>query len=114
MLNTKGRKQQMIKLLNFEKYMDFEINEAEWTPDGGIDVNDLEKYINDLPELVICKDCANRPVKKNPYGADFGFNIQPPESADRYCPCVNEDDGWYSWMPDDNYYCAYGRRKVKE
>ena len=103
----------MIKLLNFEKFIQFEADEAEWTFDGGIDVNDLEEYTNQLPELIQCKDCINRPIKENPSGADYGFNIKPSDS-DRYCPCVNEDDGWYSWMPDDNYYCAYGIRKVKE
>ena len=64
------------------------------------------QYVQDL---VRCKDCKFRPIKEDAYGADHGFNIIAPNELE-YCPCLIED-GWYSWMPDDNFYCGFGERE---
>ena len=60
-------------------------------------------------ELVRCKDCKHRPMKKDPNGNDYGFNLYSPTDAE-ICPCI-VGDNWYSWTPKDNFYCAYGERK---
>lgn len=60
-------------------------------------------------ELVRCKECKHRPVKEDVDGEDFGFNIIAPEGSN-LCPCL-VDDGWYSWMPKDNFFCGYGERE---
>lgn len=61
------------------------------------------EYVRDL---VRCKECKHRPIKEDADGADHGFNLITPNELER-CPCLVED-GWYSWMPDDNFYCGYG------
>ena len=68
----------------------------------------LKDFIDEAPsiDIVFCKECKHRPVKEDADGADFGFNIIAPEGSNR-CPCL-VDDGWYSWMPKDNFFCGYG------
>ena len=66
--------------------------------------------MNNLSEVVRCKDCKYRPHLEDENGSDYGFNV----SGDEMCPCVNKDDGWYSWMPKDNFYCGFGERKGGE
>lgn len=59
-------------------------------------------------EIVRCKDCIYRPVavpRKRGQGFDYEF---PKDGA---CPCQCDDD-WYSWMPDDDWFCANGVRRV--
>lgn len=41
-----------------------------------------------------------------------GFNIIEPTDGDDICPCL-VDDGWYSWMPEDNFYCGRGERRTE-
>ena len=62
--------------------------------------------ITPLPVVVRCKDCKHRPIKPNDY--ENGFDLEFPDNK---CPCQNGDDGWYSWYPADNWYCAEGERK---
>lgn len=48
-------------------------------------------------EIIIhCKDCIHKPKR--------GFD-QDIEFPDDKCPCQCEDY-WYSWIPDDDWYCA--------
>lgn len=61
----------------------------------------------EMVPVVRCKDCKHRPHLENENGSDYGFNV----IGDETCPCVNNDDGWYSWMPKDNFYCGFGERK---
>ena len=58
-----------------------------------------------IGELIRCKDCKHRPTIDGEY-LD-GFDIIFP---DRRCPCQC-DDGWYNWMPKDDWYCGNGERK---
>lgn len=62
-----------------------------------------------LIDIVPCKECKHRPVKEDPNGADYGFNLVGPNEEDDVCPCLVED-GWYSWMPEDNFHCGRGER----
>lgn len=61
------------------------------------------KDLGALVELVTCKDCMHRPIKKDGY-------IMPPEDDDEKCPCLCEDP-FYSWIPRDDFFCANWERK---
>lgn len=63
-----------------------------------------------LVEVVRCKDCKHRPYSTEP-GKTYGLTIEAPNDM---CPCYNEDDGWYSWVPDNEFFCSYGERKEDE
>ena len=76
-------------------------------------VRSAMQIIKILPtiDLVRCKDCKHRPIKDDPDRANYGFNIIEPTDGDDICPCL-VDDGWYSWMPEDNFYCGRGERRA--
>lgn len=61
----------------------------------------LEK--TEKSEVVKCKDCKHRPQK---YPSGF-------VDGDGPCPCIC-DDCFYSWYPDDNWFCADGERGEDE
>lgn len=73
-----------------------------------VELIDSTPYI----DLVYCKDCIYRPLKEDPDDKSYGFNVIAP-AAGRRCPCLIED-GWYSWMPPDDFYCAYGKRTKED
>lgn len=56
-------------------------------------------------ELIRCKECKHRPVINGEY--KNGFSLEFP---DYKCPCQC-DDGYYSWMPKDDWFCGNGERK---
>ena len=56
-------------------------------------------------ELIRCKDCKHKPTINGTY--KNGFDLDFPTSR---CPCQC-DDGYYNWMPNDEWYCANGERK---
>lgn len=63
-----------------------------------------------IVEIVRCKDCKHRPYSED--GERTGFSVKVPEE-DRYryiCPCIC-DDGFYSYIPKNDFYCANGERK---
>lgn len=64
----------------------------------------------DAVSVVRCKECKHRPIKEDADGENYGFNLIEPTEGDERCPCL-VDDGWYSWMPNDNFYCGFGERK---
>lgn len=64
-------------------------------------------------DLVTCAECKHRPVKEDADGENYGFNLIEPTEGDGRCPCL-VSDGWYSWMPKDDFYCGYGERKEKQ
>lgn len=70
---------------------------------GRLDLN-LPPTVDAVP-VVRCKDCKHRP-KQIGEGTQ-GFNLEFP---DWKCPCQC-DDGWYNWMPEDDWYCGNGERK---
>ncbi len=69
-------------------------------------LEDEEKLPSAQPEIIRCKNCKHRP-KRLEEGKGEGFNLEFP---DYKCPCQC-DDGWYNWMPDDNWFCATAERK---
>lgn len=66
-----------------------------------------KKMSKELVEIVRCKNCIHRPT----FGEGIR-SINPPEDSrgdeDYTCPCLNEDDPWYSWCPLDEWFCADG------
>ena len=62
-------------------------------------------YIEGVAPVVRCKDCKHRP--KHVGEDNSGFAIEFP---DHICPCQCED-GWYNWIPKDDWFCADGERK---
>ena len=61
-------------------------------------------------EIIRCKDCKHKPLPStdyDPYDPCRGFEIIFP---DYDCPCQC-DDGYYSWIPDDNWFCGNGKRR---
>ena len=65
---------------------------------------DISPTIDAVP-VVRCKDCKHRPKKPEDY--ENGFDLIFPDSK---CPCCCEDDGFYSWYPNDEWYCPNGDR----
>lgn len=61
-------------------------------------------------DIVFCKECKHRPLKEDADGKNYGFNLIEPNDGDGRCPCL-VSDGWYSWMPEDDFYCGYGERE---
>lgn len=69
--------------------------------------NGVMKLITtDAVPVVRCKDCKHRPIGGEAYNHTLIF-------PDEYCPCNCVDDNWYSWMPDNNWFCGNGERKVE-
>lgn len=62
----------------------------------------------EVKDLVLCKDCKHRPERveeSDEYDMDTDL-----EFPDEVCPCQC-DDYFYSWMPDDDWFCKNGERK---
>lgn len=60
----------------------------------------------DAVPVVRCKDCIHRPI-----GDPCEHDVQPSKENDYRCPCLCEDDNWYSWIPADDWFCGNGERK---
>lgn len=73
---------------------------------------EIENVPSAQPKIVRCKECKHRPIKEDADRENYGFNLIEPNDGDGRCPCL-VSDGWYSWMPDDNFYCGYGERRGK-
>lgn len=65
---------------------------------------DRNGIVEDVVEVVRCKDCIHKPT-----GSGVNHDITFPEQ-DYRCPCRCEDY-WYSWMPNDDWFCANGERR---
>lgn len=61
---------------------------------------------------VRCKDCKHRPIKPDNYNSITmdGFVLEFPDDE---CPCQC-NDGWYSWYPPDDFFCARGKQKGED
>lgn len=91
-----------------------DVNKAmiEWFKDNG-DRRPWAEVINGIPAadvwpVVRCKDCKHRPSMKTD---EIGGRVLvfPGDDANP-CPCQNFDDDWYSYEPDDDFFCAYGAK----
>ena len=56
-------------------------------------------------DIVRCKDCIHRPT--DPESKGFGQYLVFPDDT---CPC-QIGDNYYSWMPEDDWFCANGERE---
>lgn len=54
--------------------------------------------------VIRCKDCKHRPIVPNYY--EIGSDLEFP---DIICPCQC-DDSFYSYVPNDNWFCPNGER----
>lgn len=61
-------------------------------------------------EIVRCKDCKHRPKEPNWETYESGFDLEFPE--DSKCPCQCSRDEWYSWYPEDDWFCANGEPRA--
>lgn len=64
---------------------------------------DLGKEMAKQPEIVRCKDCKHRGKWTS---GDFSY-VEFPDGSK--CPGQSEDP-FYSWRPDDDWFCAEGER----
>ena len=86
------------------------LKRTDWySPDVRDAVRNALRYVPtvDAVEVVRCKDCKHKPT-----GSGVNHHIEFPEQ-DYRCPCRCEDY-WYSWMPDDDWFCANGERREDE
>ena len=83
--------------------------------------------VTDVPTVeyapvVRCKDCKYRPhlrdavdeddAEELKHGHFNGFDLRFPTEGK--CPCQVLDDEFYSWIPDDDWFCKGGERKSDE
>ena len=101
------RKLQKQKAEYLEEWVDFSgVAEAYDMAIEALEQPERKNAKSDIVEVVRCKDCKHRP-KRLEEGKGEGFNLEFP---DYKCPCQC-DDGWYNWMPDDNWFCGDAERK---
>ena len=81
---------------------------------GSMETKTDQEMIDSAPtiDIVRCGECKHRPIKEDADGENYGFNLIKPTQGDELCPCLVLD-GWYSWMPKDDFYCGYGERDDK-
>ena len=73
----------------------------------------ISAYCNGkITEVVRCKDCKHRPKEPNFETYESGFDLEFPEGSK--CPCRCCGDEWYSWYPEDDWFCADGEKAVSE
>ena len=89
----------LLELLKEQEHKDkmFHALEEDW------------KRMKEQQKIVRCKDCKHRPKEPNLETYESGFDLEFPEGSK--CPCRCCGDGWYSWYPEDDWFCANGERK---
>lgn len=71
-------------------------------------------------EIVRCGECRFKPIEEeytHKIRDKYGFPekiwvetiVKSPVDFSP-CPCI-QDDEYYSWVPDDDWFCANGRKK---
>ena len=53
----------------------------------------------DMRPLVLCKDCIHHVDTVD----DYDYKSK--------CPCFCSGDEYYSWVPDDDWFCPKGERR---
>lgn len=64
--------------------------------------------MEDKVTVVRCANCIHKPI--SPTGVLWGFDLEFPDSV---CPCQCVD-GWYSYMPKEDFFCAYGEKEKEQ
>lgn len=100
-----------MKLIDAEALnLDYEVDMADdWKT-----AHEIANHIRYAPTVdavpvVRCKDCIHRPN-----GDPDEHDVQPPKENDYKCPCLCEDDNWYSWIPADDWFCGNGETEPME
>lgn len=62
----------------------------------------------DVQPVVHCKDCIRRP-HYDPPDSDCNSDLEFPDGWNSLCPYYCEDN-WYSEMPQDDWFCNFGKR----
>ena len=76
-------------------------------------VNEIQEFQSeDVQPVVRCKDCVYKPRYEPPDSKDV-WDLTFPFEWESPCPCYCED-GYYSHMPNDEWFCAYGKRQDGE
>ena len=70
--------------------------------------NSVLALLKEQETIVRCKDCKHRPYNVDLEKYESGFDLDFPDNV---CPCQNSEDGWYSYCPDDDWFCPRGERK---
>ena len=88
-------------------YLDDAIDVVAYARDG----IDAQRLLHNVPiinsevaEVIRCKDCIHKPT-----GSGANHEIEFPDTV---CPCQC-DDYWYSWKPDEDWFCANAERENK-
>jgi len=100
--------------MNLPKYFYFRVKAKNHGTAIEIEVEDASN--EDVVEVVRCKDCKHRPVIVWSKVYD-DFDVLAPEvdgKEDWRCPCLVEDDLYYSWSPNDDWFCANGERREND
>ena len=73
------------------------------------DISPYKQRTFEISKVVRCKNCKHRPeVKKYVmFGKEEEYYVFPEGSK---CPCQISDN-YYSWNPDDDFFCADGEEK---
>ena len=99
------------------RYIDVDVDETQYTIlyKTGVEKQGVwGDVINKTPtadvvEVVRCKDCKHKP---NGYTDDDVLRYPNfPHEENNPCPCQVYEDKWYSWIPNDDFYCSEGERK---
>lgn len=69
-------------------------------------LKEILALLKEQKAIVRCKDCKHRPKEPNFETYVNGFDIEFPEGSK--CPCRCADDKYYSWYPEDDWFCANG------
>lgn len=91
----------------------YDCNECPYEIDGDCCeinlTNDALFMLKEQPQIIRCKDCKHRPQIPNGQTYGDGFDLKFPEGSK--CPCQCLDDGYYSWYPEDDWFCPCGEPK---
>lgn len=83
--------------------------EHEGPPGRARELIENAPTVKDAVKVIRCKDCIHRPTI-NDKGVTNGFGLQFPDNSKCPCRC---DDPYYSWMPNDNWFCGNGEKEEK-
>ena len=73
---------------------------------------DALALLKEQEAVVRCKDCKHRP-KEIPFTTSWGGHdtyLEFPEGS--RCPGQCSGDSYYSWKPDDDWFCADGEKRT--
>ena len=93
-------------------------SEITFNTPSGKKVAFIKKPTVEAVEVVRCKDCKHRPhIEKaiTRYRQEIEVCAPMVDGREDYsCMCLNPDNDYFSWMPDDNWFCADGERRKDE